>query len=70
MQDSNDARASSDARPWSASEIDSLREGLRAGTPILKIASLLRRDVEAVQTKIADLAAERAAAERAGSEQE
>jgi hypothetical protein len=60
---------SSDARPWSPSEIDSLRESLRNGTPILKIASSLQRDVAAVQAKIADLAAERTAAERSGSEQ-
>jgi hypothetical protein len=70
MHESSDERASSDARPWSRSEIDSLREGLRAGTPILQIASSLQRNVEAVEAKIAALAAERAAGEGAGSEHE
>jgi len=65
----SDTRPSGDARPWSRSEIDSLREALRAGTPILQIASSLHRDVEAVEAKIADLAAERAAGESAGSAQ-
>jgi len=65
----SDTRPSGDARPWSRSEIDSLREGLRAGTPILQIASSLQREVEAVEAKIADLAAERAAGEGAGSAQ-
>jgi len=70
MHESSDERASRDARPWSRSEIDSLREGLRAGTPILQIASSLQRNVEAVEAKIAALAAERAAGEGAGSEHE
>jgi hypothetical protein len=51
---------SSDARRWSQSEIDSLRESLRTGAPIAQVASSLQRDVEAVRAKIADLIAERA----------
>jgi hypothetical protein len=45
-------------KPWSPSDERRLRAGLRAGTTILHVAVLLRRDVQEVQMKLAQLAAQ------------
>jgi hypothetical protein len=47
----------SSAKPWSTLDLQNLREGLRAGMPILKLADFLIRDVDEVEAKIAELAA-------------
>jgi hypothetical protein len=49
----------SSAKPWSTLDLQNLREGLRAGMPILKLADFLMRDVDEVEAKIAELAANR-----------
>jgi hypothetical protein len=49
----------SSAKPWSTLDLQNLREGLRAGMPILKLSDFLMRDVDEVEAKIAELAANR-----------
>ena len=43
-------------KPWSTLDLNNLREGLRAGMPIPKLASFLIREVDEVEAKIAELA--------------
>ena len=52
-------------KPWSTLNLNNLREGLRAGMPIPKLASFLIREVDEVEAKIAELAASRTAEQQA-----
>jgi hypothetical protein len=52
-------------KPWSTLDLNNLREGLRAGMPIPKLASFLIREVDEVEAKIAELAASRTAEQQA-----
>ena len=54
----------SSAKPWSALDLQNLREGLRAGMPILKLADFLIRDVDEVEAKVAELAANQSAGQQ------
>ena len=40
-------------KPWSTLDLQNLREGLRAGMPILKLADFLMRDVDEVEAELA-----------------
>jgi hypothetical protein len=44
-------------KPWSTLELQNLRDGLCAGMPILQLAKFLMRNVDEVESKIAELAA-------------
>jgi hypothetical protein len=54
----------SSAKPWSTLDLQNLREGLRAGMPILKLADFLIRDVDEVEAKVAELAANQSAGQQ------
>jgi hypothetical protein len=54
----------SSAKPWSTLDLQNLREGLRAGMPILKLADFLIRNVDEVEAKVAELAANQSAGQQ------
>jgi hypothetical protein len=45
-------------RPWSEVDLDNLRSELKRGAPLAEIAELLGRDVQQIQVKVEQLAAE------------
>jgi hypothetical protein len=57
-----------DDKPWSSSELQRLREGLRNGLPILQRAASLMRDVGSIQAKIEELTADHASSPQSASE--
>jgi hypothetical protein len=48
-------------KTWSDLEVQRLRDELRLGTPIPRLAEFLMRDVDDIEGKIAELAARRIA---------
>jgi hypothetical protein len=57
-QSQSKSQFKSQSRPWSESDLQRLRDGLRSGVPILQLAASLMRDVDAVEAKIAELTAQ------------
>jgi hypothetical protein len=48
-------------KPWSTLDLQNLRDGLRAGMPILQLAKFLARNAQEVEMKIAELTANHSA---------
>jgi hypothetical protein len=50
-------RNANTGKPWSTLDLQNLRDELRAGMPILQLAQFLTRNVDEVEMKIGELAA-------------